>query len=141
MTERVVILVSSVSSDQVQIVESRRLEDLLSSKKMSVDRIDGALIEFKEIRDKLFGISGLRGKYPQCFIVDASGEHRFIGLWEAIESLVDCDALPKETLDANPTIPTFSKVILKIAITIHTLSSSFFPAGLCQCCYYELISR
>jgi len=114
MTERVVILVSSVSTDQIQIVESRRLEDLMVSKRLEFDKIDGALAENKEIRDKLFGISGLRGKYPQCFI-SSGDEYRFVGQWEVVESLVDCDALPSETLASNPTIPTFSKVFANVA--------------------------
>ena len=115
MTERAVILVSGLASDQIQIVNQRRLEDLVQGKQLAFDRIDGALSENKEIRDKLFGISGQRGKYPQCFILDtASGDYRFIGLWEAIESLVDCDALPADVLEANPTIPRFSTVSISL---------------------------
>lgn len=107
---RVIVLVSSLTSDQIQMVNSRRLEDLISGKKLAFERIDGALAEKKDIRDTLFGASGHRGKYPQCFIADGNGGYRFVGLWEEIESLVDCDALPKDVLDSNPGIPTFSKV-------------------------------
>lgn len=110
MSERAVVLVSSLSSDQIQIVNTRRLEDLVGGKKLATDRVDGALAENKELRDTLFGVSGHRGKYPQLFISDGAGNYRFVGLWDEIESLVDCDALPADVLAANPTIQTFSKV-------------------------------
>lgn len=109
MEERAIVLVSSLSTDQIQIVNSRRIEDALKGKNMSYDRVDGAMPENKDLRDKLFGISGQRGKYPQCFI-QRGDECRFVGMWDEIESLLDCDALPADVLSANPTIPTFSKV-------------------------------
>lgn len=77
---------------------------------MACDKIDGLIPENKDLRDKLFGISGHRGKYPQCFIQDNDGNIRFVGLWDEIESLVDCDSLPSDVLAANPSINTFSKV-------------------------------
>lgn len=102
-------LYSSLATDQIQIVNSRRLEDVLIGKKMVFDRVDGSQTEQKDIRDELFKVSGLRGKYPQLFIKGEAG-YRFIGLWEEVESLVDCDALPADILASNPTINTFSKV-------------------------------
>jgi hypothetical protein len=107
---KAIMLVSGLSTDQIQIVNTRRLEDALKGKKISFDKVDGSLAENKELRDALFGVSGQRGKYPQCFITDGT-THRFIGMWEEMESLLDCDALPKDILEANPGIQTFSKVI------------------------------
>jgi hypothetical protein len=114
---RVVVLVSGLTTDQVQMVNTRRLEDLIAGKKYVFERIDGALAENKEIRDTLFGISGHRGKYPQCFVADGNGGYRFIGLWEEIEQLVDCDALPQEVLEANPSIPTLTKSLAVVPKT------------------------
>eukprot|EP01033_Poteriospumella_lacustris_P009560 gene9556-6856_t len=113
---RVIVLVSGLTTDQIQMVNTRRLEDLIAGKKFAFERVDGALAENKEIRDTLFGVSGHRGKYPQCFIADGTGGYRFVGLWEEIESLVDCDALPKEVLDSNPNIPTFSRVFADVPL-------------------------
>jgi hypothetical protein len=84
------------------------------------------------MRDALFGVSSKRGKYPQLFIQEEDGQQIFVGLWEEIEvndslmhsfsflpsltffsslqSLIECDALPAEVLEANPNIPTFAKV-------------------------------
>ncbi len=103
------LLFSGLATDQIQIVNSRRLEDVLSSKKLVFDKIDGSLAEHKTIRDELFAISGQRGKYPQCFIKSVDG-YKFIGFWEELQSLIDCDSLPPDVISANPTIPTFSKV-------------------------------
>jgi len=73
-----------MTSGQIQEVNQRRIESLLEANKVLFDKIDGVLPENKEIRDRLFGISGQRGKYPQCFItVDDSIQ--FVGLWEDIE--------------------------------------------------------
>jgi hypothetical protein len=108
--ERAVILYSSLSTDQIQIVNTRRLEDAVLGKKLAHNKIDGASPENKDIRDKLFGISGQRGKYPQFFIATETEDYRFVGLWEEIESLLDCDSLPEDVLAGNPNIPTFSKV-------------------------------
>lgn len=37
------------------------------------------------MRDTLFNVSSKRGKYPQLFIQDESGQYNFIGLWDEIE--------------------------------------------------------
>jgi hypothetical protein len=114
---RVIVLVSSLSTDQIQMVNTRRLEDVIAGKKYAFERIDGALAENKEVRDTLFGISGHRGKYPQCFVADENDGYRFIGLWEDIEQLIDCDALPKEVLEGNPSIPTLTKALADVPKT------------------------
>lgn len=72
-------------------------------------QIDGADPEHKVFRDELFLISGLRAKYPQCFIL-TDGIFRFVGLWETIEKLVECDSIPREELAAHPEIETFTSV-------------------------------
>ncbi len=107
---KALMLFSGLSTDQIQIVNTRRLEDALIGKKMNFDKVDGALAENKGLRDILFGISGQRGKYPQCFIAEGNN-FRFVGMWEDIESLLDCDSLAAEILAENPAILTFSKVI------------------------------
>ena len=109
MTDNCTFLYSSLATDQIQIVNSRRLEDALIGNKIKFEKIDGSLTENKEVRDKLFAVSNLRGKYPQCFL-ETDGAFRFLGLWDEIEALIDSDTIPVEVLDANPTIPTFKRV-------------------------------
>ena len=109
MASKVIYLYSSLATDQIQIVNSRRLEDILISKKLKFDKVDGSLAEMKDTRDKLFSISNTRGKYPQCFI-ETPSVTQFVGLWETIEGMIECDSLPSDILAANPTILTFDKV-------------------------------
>jgi hypothetical protein len=110
MSERTaVMLFSGMASDQIQTVNARRLDSALNGKKIVHEKIDGSNPDVKDIRDKLFAVSGHRGKYPQLFIKDGEN-YEFVGLWEEVEGLLDCDDLDKSVLDANPQIKTFSKV-------------------------------
>lgn len=116
MTDKCILLFSSLATDQIQLVNSRRLEDVLLGNKIQFDKVDGSLVENKEIRDKLFASSGLRGKYPQCFL-ESDGVYRFIGLWDQIEELVESDTIPADVLAANPSIQTFKAV--RTVVLIH----------------------
>lgn len=114
MSETAILLFSSVSTDQIQVVNSRRLEDVLAGNKLKFDKVDGSYPDNKELRDVLFGLSGQRGKYPQCFLRDESGTHRFVGMWDEIEGMIECDTLPADVLAANPQIKTFQQVIVQL---------------------------
>lgn len=105
-----VFLYSGLSTDQIQIVNTRRLETALEGKRVVYEKIDGARAESKDIRDQLFAVSGQRGKYPQLFIKNEDESYTFLGLWEEIESLLDCDELDAGILASNPTIQTFKTV-------------------------------
>lgn len=113
MSDVCVFLYSSLASDQIQVVNSRRLEDSLIGRKVQFDKVDGSLAENKEVRDALFASSGQRGKYPQCFLKNEAGEYEFVGLWDEVEALLECDTLPAEVLAANPQIKTFDTVRYK----------------------------
>eukprot|EP00602_Paraphysomonas_sp_CaronLab_P006799 CAMPEP_0185020848 /NCGR_PEP_ID=MMETSP1103-20130426/3499_1 /TAXON_ID=36769 /ORGANISM="Paraphysomonas bandaiensis, Strain Caron Lab Isolate" /LENGTH=112 /DNA_ID=CAMNT_0027552009 /DNA_START=98 /DNA_END=432 /DNA_ORIENTATION=- len=108
-----VILISSYQSDTTQEQNQRRLEHTMQANKIDYLSVDGALAENKETRDTLFSVSGQRGKYPQCFIKE-NDTYTFIGLWDAIESLLECNDLPAEVLEANPNIPTFEKTFANV---------------------------
>lgn len=110
MSKTCVFLHSSLSTDQIQIVNSRRLEDTLIAKNIVFTKIDGSEAEHKEFRDILFGVSKQRGKYPQCFLEADDKTYEFIGLWDEIESLIECEDIPAEILQQNPNIKTFSSV-------------------------------
>ena len=110
MSDIAILLVSNLSTDQIQVVNSRRLEDAMIGRKVQFEKVDGSYPDNKELRDVLFGVSGQRGKYPQCFIKDNNGSYKFIGLWEEVESLIECDTLPTEVLTSNPQIMTFGQV-------------------------------
>ena len=80
---------------------------------------DGSWPDHIDLRNKLFSVSGQRGKYPQCFIsrMNSSSneaEYEFIGLWEAIENLADMDSIPADFLATHPEIRTFTKVFADV---------------------------
>jgi len=83
-------------------------------------------------RNELFSLSGVRGNFPQFFLVENNGKGagstnddvvssscesdsastiRFLGDWDKIEALNDASSLPDEILDANPSIITWEKVL------------------------------
>eukprot|EP01035_Chromulina_nebulosa_P017939 gene17939-23563_t len=110
---KILVLHSSVSSDNTQEKGQRRLDDLLASYKFDSYKIDGSDPETKELRDTLFLISGIRGKYPQVFI-DTDGKYEYIGSWEQIETMNECESIPSEILEANPSIQTISKAFKSV---------------------------
>jgi hypothetical protein len=104
---KVIVLWSSLNS------LSSRMIDLFAAKKLSALLIDGASPEDKEIRDELFAISGMRGKYPQCFLRrgrKGNRRYEFVGNWETVETLVESDSIPADFLALHPEIPTFSTI-------------------------------
>mmetsp|Transcript_872 Transcript_872/g.1158 ORF Transcript_872/g.1158 Transcript_872/m.1158 type:complete len:118 (+) Transcript_872:26-379(+) len=112
-TGKCILLVSSLSTDPIQVVNTRRLQDAIESKKLLYETIDGSMAESKDQRDRLFSKSTIR-KYPQCFIENDGGELEYVGIWDDIESLLDSDSLPADVLAAHPEIKTFTKVFERV---------------------------
>lgn len=112
MASTVLLLVSSISAGALDEVHTRRVTDIISGKKLVFETLDGASPDNLEMRNKLFGISSLRGKYPQVFI-KTGDEYSFVGNKETIEELLESNDLPAEVLDANPDLPTFDRTFAK----------------------------
>ena len=110
MSETAILLFSNLATDQIQVVNSTRLENVLAGNKIQFEKVDGSYPDNKELRDVLFGVSGQRGKYPQCFLKEESGSYRFVGLWDEVESLIECNTIPADVLASNPQIKTFDQV-------------------------------
>lgn len=51
--------------------------------------------------------------------------YRFVGLWETVEKLVECDSLSDEVLVNHPEIETFSSVFFSREV----INSSLIPLG------------
>jgi hypothetical protein len=56
-------------------------------------------------------MSGIRGNYPQFFLVEKDGSVSFLGDWNRIEGVNDASGLPEEILEANPDITTWKTVL------------------------------
>jgi hypothetical protein len=81
---------------------------------------DGSWPDYLELRDRLFAVSGRKGKYPQCFISRGSKgneKFEFVGMWEDIENLADMDTIPADFLASHPEIKTFSRVFADVQRT------------------------
>ena len=76
-------------STAAQAGNTRRCRDLSAAKKLSFLEVDGSNPEEKEIRDVLFGISGVRGNYPQIFKCKEGDKKQaeFVGCWDKIEEV------------------------------------------------------
>jgi hypothetical protein len=114
MSETAIILFSNLATDQLTPIATRRMEDALNAKKIVYEKVDGSDAAQVELRNKLFGVSSLRGKYPQLFIVQENGDYKYVGQWDETEMLIESDEIPAETLDANPHIDTFKKVFANV---------------------------
>jgi len=51
--------------------------------------VDGADEAQRELRNELFSISGIRGKYPQIFLTNKTDKTEFIGDFNEIQTLVE----------------------------------------------------
>ncbi len=63
-----VVLQSSCISDPLQDQDQRRLEHLLTTKRVTHKVVDGNDPNQLDLREQLFSCSGLRGAYPQVRI-------------------------------------------------------------------------
>jgi len=111
MSDSVILLISSTSTDSAQEVGQRRIHDMLKSKKVMFTSLDGSLPENKERRDQLFACSNLRGKYPQVFIESAATGLTYVGNYDKLVELAECDGL-EGLPDA---VETFSKTFASAA--------------------------
>ena len=62
-----------------------------------------------ELRTELFGISGVRGKFPQVFIATDASATKFVGDFDKIQELIENNALPADVLSKN-NIASFDSV-------------------------------
>jgi len=116
MSAKVIFLFTSCPTENGTETNQRRCQDMLESKKLEVVMLDGALPQNVEERNKLFSVSKLRGKYPQVFVQSEDGsETTFVGDWDAVQELLECDSIDSETLKSHPEINTFSKAFSAVA--------------------------
>ena len=58
---------TNLSSNQVQLAETRKLVDLLTQKKLAFELVDGSAVESRDRRNEMWEKSGKRS-YPQVFL-------------------------------------------------------------------------
>eukprot|EP01084_Bolivina_argentea_P296622 510888_1 len=86
-----VLLWSSLSSNAHQTAAQKKVGDRLKQLKVRYEQLDGAQQENKDLRNKLFNVSNVRGKYPQVFVVDEKDNLKYVGMDDEIDYLIDSD--------------------------------------------------
>merc|ERR1712087_1102009 len=89
-----ILLWSSLASTAHQTAAQTKMNNLLLAAHR-LEQLDGAQGENKDLRNKLFNCSNVRGKYPQIFIVDAEDKLTYIGNDEYIQAIVDSETFEK----------------------------------------------
>jgi hypothetical protein len=102
---RMVVLITGTPINRVQQTNQERSMIIVHSNGIDADFVDGAASDMREIRDSLFGVSGITGNYPQFFLVDDDGMTEFFGLFQDIEELNDAGEL-KSTFSRLSTTTT-----------------------------------
>lgn len=110
------VLTTSLRINREVVQNQDRALNILKARNICFETIDGADPLMKERRNKLFGISGIRGSYPQFFIYDTSVYDKvedvsFLGDWEKIEAVNDASDLPAEVLKEHPSIKTWDNLM------------------------------
>mmetsp|Transcript_29331 Transcript_29331/g.94637 ORF Transcript_29331/g.94637 Transcript_29331/m.94637 type:complete len:128 (+) Transcript_29331:50-433(+) len=107
--DQVVLLVTSMPSTSIIEGNQNVVRQAFRGRKIKFVELDGMDQAKKETRNRLFGISEKRGVFPQVF-TQIDGDIAFIGDFDTLNSLNDCDALPPDVLEANPQIQTITSV-------------------------------
>jgi hypothetical protein len=100
-SSKLIMLISLASGNIQQKTNQDRARSMVMNKFDTIEQVDGSDPTEKDVRNKLFGISGLRGKYPQFFWQDATGNITFLGDYDWIEGLNESGILTKENVVAS----------------------------------------
>lgn len=111
----ILMLVTNMGMNRTQVQNQQRATMMLNALNITYETVDGSDPSKKKIRNELFTISDTRGAYPQFFVVTDHGDDSelqisFLGDFETIEGINDSSSLPKEILDANPTLLTWDRI-------------------------------
>lgn len=100
---KLLLLISSSSINRQVKVRQDLAELALNAAGIEFETLDGAVEEHRDLRNELFVVSGIRGEYPQFFLVDLSnGGTTFWGAWEQFEHANDDGRLMEEFGSSGP---------------------------------------
>ena len=85
---RLTVLISNGVHDYYQASHQKAALSLLGDLRIPHDVVDGNDPSQRERRDAFFGISDIRGNYPQIFLTSEAGdEHRFLGGYDWLDNV------------------------------------------------------
>jgi len=91
--KKLIMLISSMSGNMTTSTNQAQAQSLLASLEVVPEIIDGADPMQKDVRNELFTLSGLRGKYPQFFLRQADGTMKFFGDFDTLAHYNDTGTL------------------------------------------------
>jgi len=100
--KKLLVLISSYSPNIQQKTNQERAFTIIKGLKIGDDKmetIDGAVAANREKRNELFGLSGIRAKYPQFFLVDGDTT-TFLADWDGFEAMNEMGTL-KESVNLS----------------------------------------
>lgn len=109
--KKLICLISRGCPDRTQSGNQSKVLDWLHSWKVPHSIVDGMDPAQREMRNKLFNLSGIRGNYPQFFFEFIDGTINFLGNFDKMESLNETGGLPAEVLAQHPELETWDKVL------------------------------
>mmetsp|Transcript_12120 Transcript_12120/g.21003 ORF Transcript_12120/g.21003 Transcript_12120/m.21003 type:complete len:153 (-) Transcript_12120:1407-1865(-) len=108
--KKLICLISNGCHDRTQSSNQSKSMDWLNSWRVPYTIIDGMDPKQRDIRNRLFNFSGVRGNYPQFFFEFQDGTIDFLGNFERIEILNETAGLPQNVLARHPEIETWDKM-------------------------------
>jgi len=105
----VLILISKQSLHRETVANQEKAYTVLAANGINFDAIDGADPVNKDRRNELFDISGIRGKYPQFFLVKDDGSVTFWGDWELFSNTNEAGAIRTELGGGSSKIESVKK--------------------------------
>lgn len=84
--QTLVVLVSSGLADYTQKANQKAALNLLGDLCLPYETVDGVDPLEREKRNKFFQVSGVRGNYPQLFVVGGDDDCRYLGGYDWLES-------------------------------------------------------
>lgn len=106
--DQVHLLILTSSFGYSHQVPQQRCIMILEKSGYVYETLDGAL--HKELRNFLWGVSGLSGVYPQCFVVRGENVY-FVGDIDAMDRINDASQMDAEILESNPSILTWDRLM------------------------------
>jgi hypothetical protein len=97
-----VALISNMTGNRMQAANQERALTLFKAHGLNPELVDGTDPSNKDRRNILFEISGIRGNYPQFFLVESNNKTTFLGNFETMESMNDAGTLNTDILSSNP---------------------------------------
>eukprot|EP00566_Odontella_aurita_P028909 CAMPEP_0113572050 /NCGR_PEP_ID=MMETSP0015_2-20120614/25886_1 /TAXON_ID=2838 /ORGANISM="Odontella" /LENGTH=150 /DNA_ID=CAMNT_0000475053 /DNA_START=213 /DNA_END=665 /DNA_ORIENTATION=- /assembly_acc=CAM_ASM_000160 len=106
--KKLLVLISNGLVDRTQSSNQSSSLALLNARGTPYETLDGMELSNRARRNELFAASGIRGNYPQLFLVGRDGGvPKFWGGWDRLSAANEAGDIPREVLEANPGIETW----------------------------------